>query len=262
MTYILSVSNQKGGVGKTTTAVNLAASLGSLDQRVLLIDLDPQANATSGVGLDPNNLETSAYDCLIEEQPPHIYSLDANFQGLHIIPSSVDLAGAEFELMDQADREFALMRALEQMSEAFDFVIIDSPPSLGLLTLNALVASDGVLIPVQSEYLALEGLSRMVVTLDRVRRRFNPDLDLLGLVATMCDGRTNLSNQVLAELRREFPDQLFKTTVSRSIRLSEAPSYGQPIEYYDASSVGAMQYRHLAEEIIHATQKASTGQGA
>ena len=257
MGHIIAVSNQKGGVGKTTTAVNLAACLGACGYRTLLVDMDPQANATSACGLDFNNLESNIYDSLIEGTPLPIYDLDQECRNLSVVPSSMDLAGAEFELMDQKGREFVLKGVLAQVSGQYDFILIDSPPSLGLLTLNILVASDWVLVPVQAEYLALEGLSHIIRTIQRVKGKFNESLDLLGIVATLYDGRTNLANQVLAELKRAFPDKVFQTPVSRSIRLSEAPSFGKPIIYRHSS--GAQNYYYLSQEVLDACQKASVG---
>ncbi len=251
MPQIITVSNQKGGVGKTTTAVNLAAALGSLGQFTLLVDMDPQANATSAVGLDPNNLEASTYDALVSDDPPRAMVVDGECQNLAILPSSIDLAGAEIELLDREGREFALKRSLARLEDIYDYIVIDCPPSLSILTINSLAASDWVLVPVQAEYLALEGLSRMMLMIQRIQKRYQPDLRLLGIVATMFDGRTNLAQQVLEELRRAFPEKLMKTLISRSVRLSEAPSFGKPIIYYDPRSTGSDQYLELTREIIH-----------
>ncbi len=263
MAHLIAVSNQKGGVGKTTTTVNLAACLGALGHRCLLIDMDPQANASSACGLDVNNLETSVYDTLLDAQPALPYSLHENFANLSVLPSSIDLAGAEIELMDRPDRETVLKRALEPLHDQFDYILIDCPPSLGILTMNALIAAQRVLIPVQAEYLALEGLSRMVLMIQRIQKRFNPPLELLGIVATMYDGRTNLSQQVLAELHRAFPGKVFDAAITRSVRLSEAPSYGKPILYYDPRSNGSDQYLKLAQEIVHVCEEeARAGTGA
>lgn len=251
MPQIITVSNQKGGVGKTTTAVNLAAALGSLGHFTLLVDMDPQANATSAVGLDPNNLETSTYDALVLDDPPRAHVVDGEYKNLAILPASIDLAGAEIELLDREEREFALKRSLAQLDDIYDYIVIDCPPSLSILTINSLVASDWVLVPVQAEYLALEGLSRMMLMIQRIQKRYQTDLKLLGIVTTMFDGRTNLAQQVLEELRRAFPDKLLKTLISRSVRLSEAPSFGKPIIYYDPRSIGSDQYLDLTREIIH-----------
>lgn len=262
MTHIIAISNQKGGVAKTTTSVNLAACLGAAGYSTLLVDLDPQSNATSACGQDPNNLESSIYESLVESQKPPVFSLHEQIPNLSLVPSSMDLAGAELELMEQEHREYALQRALSQLDSDYDYVVIDCPPSLGLLTLNALVAADWVIIPVQAEYFALEGLSRMIQTVQRIGKKQNPELRLLGILPTLFDARTNLAYQVLEELRRAFPDKIFNSLISRSVRLSEAPSFGKPIIYYDPRSSGAEQYQKLCEEVIDVCEKASLGQGA
>lgn len=259
MPHIIAISNQKGGVAKTTTAVNLAACLGQVGFRCLLVDMDPQANATSACGLDPNNLESTVYDSLLDALPAPVYDLNEQFARLAVLPASVDLAGAELELMDKEGRETALQRALTPVQNDFDYIIIDCPPSLGLLTLNALVVANWVLIPVQAEYFALEGLSRMVLTIQRVNKKYNPDLQMLGVLPTMFDGRTNLAQQVLEELRRAFPEKVFSTLIGRSVRLSEAPSFGQPIIYYDGRSTGAEQYQRLCQEVLDVCEKTSPG---
>jgi chromosome partitioning protein len=262
MPHIITISNQKGGVGKTTTAVNLAASLGCLGHPTLLVDIDPQANATSAVGLESDRIESSVYHALVLNQAPQLFNLNHSFKNLSILPSSIDLTGAEFELMDFENRERALTRVLSDLNGDYEYIIIDSPPSLGLLTLNALVVSEWVIIPVQAEYLALEGLSRMIMTIQRIQTSHHPDLQLLGIVVTLFDGRTNLSQQVLDELCNAFPGKILGTPISRSVRLSEAPSFGKPIPYYNARSTGAVQYMKLAEEVVHVCEKTSIGSGA
>ena len=262
MTHIIAISNQKGGVAKTTTSVNLAACLGAAGYSTLLVDLDPQSNATSALGMDANNLESSIYESLIEPVKPPIFPLHEKFPNVSLIPSSMDLAGAELELMDQDQREFALQRMFSRLDIDYDYVLIDCPPSLGLLTLNALVAADWVIIPVQAEYFALEGLSRMILTVQRIARKQNPELRLLGILPTLFDGRTNLAYQVLEEIRRAFPEKIFSCLISRSVRLSEAPSFGKPIIYYDPRSTGAEQYQKLCQEVVHVCEKASSGPGA
>lgn len=258
MPHVIAVSNQKGGVGKTTTAVNLAASLAAAGHSTLLVDMDPQSNATSAVGVDPNNIEASIYDALMDGGDPQVYALGDRFANLSLVPSTVDLAGAEFEMIDLPEREYRLRRCLEQLDHGYDYIVIDSPPSLGLLTINVLVCANWVLIPVQAEYFALEGLSRMMLTLQRIQQRHNTSLQLLGICATMFDGRTNLAQQVLDELRKAFAGKVFSVAINRSVRLSEAPSFGKPIMYYDSRSTGAEQYLRLSEEILHVIQEATS----
>lgn len=262
MSHVIAIFNQKGGVGKTTTATNLAACLGAFGHPTLLVDVDPQANASSACGLDVNNLETTIYDSLLDGQTPVPYSLDHVYQGLSVLPASIDLSGAELELLESERREFHLKDVIGRLNGAFEYVIIDCPPSLGLLAVNSMVAADWVIVPVQAEYLALEGLSRMVHTIDRIHNGLNPNLQLLGILTTMYDGRTNLANQVIAEIRRAFGDKVFQTQVTRSVRLSEAPSHGKPIIYYDSRSPGAFQYVQFSEEVLHACEKARSGSGA
>ncbi len=249
MTIVLAVANQKGGVGKTTTAVNLSAYL-ALGVRVLLVDLDPQANATSSLGLDPAGLELSTYDALIGEAPLEEVIVNSGRGQLDIAPASRALAGAQVELVDLPDRDQRLKRALPAVRAQYDVVIVDTPPSLGILTLNALVAADVLLAPVQCEYLALEGVAQLMETIELVRATLNPRLELLGMLMTMYDPRTRLSTQVVDEVRRHFPERTFQTVIPRSVRLSEAPSYGKPVLEYEPTSRGASAYADLAQELI------------
>jgi chromosome partitioning protein len=251
MSRIYAVANQKGGVGKTTTAVNLGAYLAAAGQRVLLVDVDPQANATSTMGVDRQNLSLSTYDVLLDGAPAEGAILLTKQVHLDLLPSSPALAGAEVELVGLADREHRLGYALDAVVERYDYVFMDCPPSLGLLTVNALTAArEGVLIPVQCEYLALEGLGHLLKTIYLVRDRLNPRLTIAGVVLTMYDGRTNLSKQVVDEVRRYFPAYVFKTIIPRTVRLGEAPSYGETILSYAPGSVGALSYEALAQELM------------
>jgi chromosome partitioning protein len=246
---IVAVANQKGGVGKTTTAVNVGAYL-ALGVRVLLVDLDPQANATSSLGLDPNGVELSTYDALIGQASLRAAIVETGRAQLEIAPASRALAGAQVELVDLPDRERRLKNVLSDVTEAYDVVIVDTPPSLGILTLNALVAADLLLAPVQCEYLALEGVAQLMETIELVRATLNPRLELLGMLMTMYDPRTRLSPQVVEEVRRHFPERTFQTVIPRSVRLSEAPSYGKPVLEYEPTSRGASAYADLAQELI------------
>ncbi|NDC87348.1 MAG: ParA family protein [Bacteroidetes bacterium] len=250
MGRIIAIANQKGGVGKTTTAVNLAASLVSLEKRVLLIDLDPQANSSSGLGIRVADLEQTAYEVLVDELPAAEVLLPTDMEGLMLLPSHINLVGAEVELIEVVHREQRLRKALSAISDQFDYLIIDCPPSLGLLTLNALTAAQGVLIPVQAEYFALEGLGQLLNTIKLVRQSLNEALEIDGVVITMFDTRLRLSNQVQQELERYFGDRVYKTVVQRNVRLSEAPSYGKPVILYDALSMGARNYLALANEVL------------
>lgn len=251
MARIYTIVNQKGGVGKTTTAINLGAYLAYYGQRVLLVDLDPQANATSCLKIDKRTVKGGVYEALIGSAPAGNFILHNPRLKLSLLPASPSLAGAEVELVNELARETRLRRGLETVAERYDYVLIDCPPSLGLLTLNGLVAArEGVLIPVQCEYLALEGISQLTYTLERVRDALFPELRVRGVVLTMYDGRTNLSNDVVAEVRRHFPDKVFKAIVPRSVRLAEAPSYGQPISVYAPTSGGAQAYALLAHELL------------
>ncbi len=250
MARILAITNQKGGVGKTTTAINLAACLVERGKRVLLVDTDPQANASSGLGFDKAAIRRSVYNALVDGVPLEQVVLVTNRVGLDLAPAASALAGAEVELVGLSRREHRLEQALAPLRGRYDYVLVDCPPSLGLLTLNALVAADGVLVPIQCEYLALEGLSRLIDTVRLVRDSLNPRLRLAGIVMTMFDPRTNLSTQVVQDVVKHFPKEIFKTIVPRSIRLSEAPSYGRTILEYDNGSRGAQAYRALAEELL------------
>ena len=246
---VLAVANQKGGVGKTTTAVNVSAYL-ALGLRVLLVDLDPQANATSSLGLDPSGVELSTYDALIGQAQLADAIVNSGRPQLDIAPASRALAGAQVELVELSDREYRLEHALAQVLDRYEVVFVDTPPSLGILTLNALVAADRLLAPVQCEYLALEGVAQLMETIELVRATLNPRLQLLGMLMTMFDPRTRLSSQVVDEVRRHFPDLTFDTVIPRSVRLSEAPSYGKPVLEYEPTSRGASAYADLAQEII------------
>ena len=250
MSKVIAVANQKGGVGKTTSAVNIAACLGAKGKNTLLVDIDPQGNSTSGVGFDRRSLETTSYDILINGAKGQDAVLKTAFDRLSVIPSSADLAAAEIELADIPAREAVLKTALAPMRAAYDFIIIDGPPSLGLITTNALNAADSVLIPVQCEYYALEGLSQLMNTVQAVKRRYNDRLELEGVLLTMYDGRLNLTQQVVTEIKKYFPRKVFSTVIPRTVRLSEAPSYGQPILYYDRSNKGSLAYGALTDEIL------------
>ncbi|GAA4813403.1 AAA family ATPase [Litoribaculum gwangyangense] len=251
MGKIIAIANQKGGVGKTTTSINLAASLGVLEKKVLLIDADPQANATSGIGIDVESVEIGTYQLLEHSNSAKEAIIKTNTPNLDIIPAHIDLVAIEIELVDKDEREYMLKKALEKIKNNYDYILIDCAPSLGLLTLNALTASDAVIIPIQCEYFALEGLGKLLNTIKSVQKIHNPELDIEGLLLTMYDSRLRLSNQVVEEVQKHFNDMVFQTIIQRNVRLSEAPSYGESIINYDASSKGADNYLSLAKEIIN-----------
>lgn len=250
MAKILSFSNQKGGVGKTSTCVNMAAALALRGKKVLLVDADPQGNATTGLGFSKNRLERSIYNVLIEEMPAKAAILKTQIDGLDILPASIDLAGAEVELVYLPTREKRLASALKEISNDFDYVLIDCPPSLGLLTINALSASDGIIIPIQSEYYAMEGLSQLLNSVKLVNKHLNPSLTVYGVVITMYDGRALISKQINAEIHKFFGKKMFDTVIPRNIRISEAPSHGKPVMLHDPRSTGAKAYVALADEFL------------
>lgn len=254
MAYTISFANQKGGVGKTTSAVNCAAAVGALGKRTLLVDLDPQGNATSGVGIQKRKIRLSSYDVVIGQASVRDAAVDTGFAGLRAVPSQISLAGAEFELIDMERRELLLKKALDEVADDYDYIFIDCPPSLGILSINALAASNGVIIPMQCEFYSLEGLSQLMLSIKNVKRLYNPPLEITGILITMYNGRLNLSAQVLEELKKYYADKLFSTGIVRNVKLSEAPSYGEPIIYYDKFSKGARAYMDLAKEILERTE--------
>ena len=255
MGKVIAIANQKGGVGKTTSAINLAASLAVLEYKVLIIDADPQANATSGTGFDIRTVKTSIYECLTEEINPQNIILNSETAGLDIIPSHIDLVGSEIEMLDQPNREYMLKKVTEQVKDDYDFVLIDCSPSLGLITVNALTAADSVIIPVQCEYFALEGLGKLLNTIKIIQNRLNTNLEIEGFLLTMYDARLRLSNQVVDEVRKHFQSMVFDTIVQRNIKLGESPSYGKPVVMYDANSKGAVNYLNLARELLQKNNK-------
>ncbi len=251
MGRIIAVANQKGGVGKTTTSTNLSACLAELNKKVLLIDIDPQGNATSGVGVDKNNLENTVYEMIIDECELNDCLLENVIDNLDILPSNVNLSGAEIDLIGVEAREFILKRKIESVKDNYDFIIIDCPPSLNMLTVNAMTTADTVLVPIQCEYYALEGLSQLIHTINLVKERLNPTLEIEGVVFTMYDARTNLSLEVVENVKANLKQTVYKTIIPRNIRLAEAPSHGLPINLYDTKSAGAESYRLLAEEVAN-----------
>lgn len=250
MGKIISICNQKGGTGKTTSAINIATSFALVGKKVMLIDLDPQANATSGIGINKHNVQKSTYHVLLEELEIQQILQPTAVNNLYLAPSNLDLTGAEVELVGALGREYRLKRALQKEKENFDFIIVDSPPSLGLLTINGLCAADSVIIPVQCEYYALEGLTQLVKTIELVKDNLNPNLAIEGVLLTMADYRTNLTKEVIQEARKYFTDKVYATVIPRNIRLTEAPSFGKPVALYDKDSLGAQKYEELTKEIL------------
>ncbi|WP_066629800.1 ParA family protein [Labilibacter marinus] len=250
MGKIIALANQKGGVGKTTTAINLAASLAVLEYKILVVDADPQANATSGYGFDLREIDASIYECIVDGIDPKDALLKTEIEGLDILPSHIDLVGAEIEMLNRPNRENVLKDVLYQIRDQYDFILIDCSPSLGLITVNSLTAADSVIIPVQCEYFALEGLGKLLNTIKIIQSRLNTTLEIEGFLLTMYDSRLRLSNQVVEEVQRHFQDMVFETLISRNIKLSEAPSYGKAVVEYDASSKGAVSYLNLARELL------------
>ena len=255
MAKVIAVANQKGGVGKTTTAVNIAAAMGFYDKKTLLVDVDPQGNATSGVGIDKRTVAKSTYELLIGEAKAEEVVVQTRYKGLDVMPSGIDLAAAEFEMMDMPDRSNRLKKALLMIKQNYDYVIIDCPPSLGLITTNALTAADSVIVPIQCEYYALEGLSQLMNSVRYVKRKLNEHIYIEGVLLTMYDGRLNLTQQVVNEVKQFFPKKVFGTVIPRGVRVSEAPSYGMPIMYYDKSCRGAQAYLNLAQELLYKEKK-------
>jgi chromosome partitioning protein len=260
MGKVIALANQKGGVGKTTTTINLAASLAVLEKRVLIIDADPQANATSGLGFDLKTIKTSIYEAIIDETDIRRIIHTSGIANLDLIPSHIDLVGAEIEMLNLPNREKVLKHTIENIREEYDFILIDCSPSLGLITVNALTAADSVIIPVQCEYFALEGLGKLLNTIKIIQNRLNPQLEIEGFLLTMYDSRLNLSNQVYEEVKRHFQDMVFETVIQRNVKLSEAPSYGKPVVLYDASSRGAISHMNLAREILQRNDMTSLRQ--
>lgn len=250
MGKVIAIANQKGGVGKTTTAMNLAAGLGVLEKKILLIDADPQANATSGVGEDPRNIKNGIYECLIGKTEPNKIIIKTKTPNLFLLPAHIDLVGAELELVDVKDREHLMKKMLDKLKDDYDYIFIDCAPSLGLITLNSLTACDSVIIPIQCEYFALEGLGKLLNTIKIVQQRLNENLVIEGLLLTMYDTRLRLSNQVVEEVKTHFQDMVFKTIIHRNVRLGESPSFGETIIIHDATSKGAINYLNLASEIL------------
>lgn len=250
MAKTVAIVNQKGGVGKTTSAVNLAAAVGIKGKRVLLVDIDPQGNATSGFGINKRELEKSSYDVIINGTPAKEVIVKTKFEGVSVLPANMNLAGAELELIEMTKRENNLKNALALVKSDYDYIFLDCPPSLGLITLNGLCAADTVLVPIQCEYYALEGLSQLISTVRQVKRLYNPMIEIEGVLLTMYDGRLNLTNQVVEELKRFFPKKVYSTPIPRTVKLSEAPSYGEPIMYYDKRSRGTEAYLAVADEFL------------
>ena len=258
MGKIIAIANQKGGVGKTTTAINLAASLAVLEHKTLLIDADPQANSTSGVGFDPKSIDGSIYECIIDNINPKDIIKETETPNLFLLPAHIDLVGAEIEIINLPQREKMMSHTLESIKEEYDYIIIDCSPSLGLITVNALTASDSVIIPVQCQYFALEGLGKLLNTIKIVQSRFNPELDIEGILLTMFDSRTRISKQVVSEVKTHFQSMVFDTIINVNTRLSEAPSFGQTAIMHDATSIGAINYLNLAREILKNNENVTT----
>lgn len=257
MARVIAIANQKGGVGKTTTAINLAASLAVLEKKVLLLDADPQANATSGIGFDTRNIKTGIYECLIDEADPNAIIMNSEINGLDLIASHIDLVGAEIEMLNMPNREKMLKAVIEKISKEYDYILIDCSPSLGLITVNALTAADSVIIPVQCEYFALEGIGKLLSTIKIIQSRLNPELEIEGFLLTMYDPRLRLSNQVVDEVKKHFQQMVFETIVQRNIKLSESPSFGKPCILYDAESKGTLNYLNLAREVMQKSEAAA-----